>query len=273
MLEHPMAEIVGGFASSHILMSSKGVEERAGRVTDGMAEIGRQLRAADPDLILIVTNDHMFNLNLNVQAPFVIGSADSYTPFGDLDVPREPRAGNRAFAHEFMRYASDNGFDIAKAEDLRPDHGVSVPMLFADPARRIPMVPLYLNLLMDPMPSAARCWALGQTLRNFISKGCTTAKRVVVLGAGGLSHWVGHERVDVNEAWDRAFLEDMSAGRFDRWASKSKDEIEREAGNGGLEIIHWLFMAAATGARGADVVYYEPMVEWMTGMGGLAARQ
>jgi 2'-aminobiphenyl-2,3-diol 1,2-dioxygenase, large subunit len=267
-----MAEIVGGFASSHILMSSQGVEERAGRVTDGMTEIGKRLRATDPDLVVIVTNDHMFNLNLTIQAPFVIGTADSYTPFGDLNVPREPRPGNRAFANEFIRYASDNGFDLAKAEDIRPDHGVSVPLLFADPSRRIPVVPLYLNLLMDPMPSATRCWALAQTLRRFVTESCTTAKRVVVLGAGGLSHWVGHERNDVNEAWDRAFLADMSAGRFSRWVEKTQSDIESEAGNGGLEIIHWLFMAAATGARGADVVYYEPMIEWMTGMGGVAAR-
>lgn len=267
-----MAEIVGGFASSHILMSSRGVEDRAGRVTDGMAEIGRRLRATRPDLIVVVTNDHMFNLNLSIQAPFVIGAADSYTPFGDLGVPREPRPGNRAFAEEFMRFASDAGFDLAKLEDIRPDHGVSVPLLFADPSRRIPVVPLYLNLMMNPMPSAARCWALARALRRFVTESCTTAKRVVVLGAGGLSHWVGHERSDVNEAWDRAFLADMSAGRFAQWVEKPASEIESEAGNGGLEIIHWLFMAAAAGARGSEVIYYEPMAEWMTGMGGLAAR-
>jgi aromatic ring-opening dioxygenase catalytic subunit (LigB family) len=237
-----------------------------------MAEIGRRLRASRPDLIVIVTNDHLFNLDLSIQAPFVIGAADSYTPFGDLGVPREPRPGNRDFAEEFMRYASGAGFDLAKAEDLRPDHGVAVPLLFADPARRIPVVPLYLNLLMSPAPGAARCCALARVLREFVAGACTSAKRVAVLGAGGLSHWVGHERVDVNERWDRAFLEDMAAGRFARWAEKGAAEIEREAGNGGLEIIHWLFMAAATGARGSDVIYYEPMVEWMTGMGGLVAR-
>lgn len=267
-----MAEIVGGFASSHILMSSKGVEASAARVTSGMTEIGRRIRACDPDLIVVVTNDHMFNLNLSIQAPFVIGAADSYTPFGDLDVPRVPRPGNRAFANEFLRYAGDSGFDLAKAEDIRPDHGVSVPLLFADPSSRIPMVPLYLNLMMDPAPSAARCWRLGETLRRFVKEACKSAKRIVVLGAGGLSHWVGHERIDVNEDWDRAFLADMNAGRFAHWTEKSADEIERDAGNGGLEIIHWLFMAAATGAKGAETIYYEPMREWMTGMGGIAAR-
>lgn len=267
-----MAEIVGGFASSHILMGSNGVEDRAGRVTDGMTEIGRRIRACNPDLIVVVTNDHMFNLNLNIQAPFVIGAADSYTPFGDLDVPREPRPGNRAFANEFVGYASDAGFDVAKVENLRPDHGVSLPMLFADPERKIPFVPLYLNLLMTPMPTAARCWRLGEAFGSFVRSECKSANRIIVLAAGGLSHWVGHEKTAVNEDWDRAFLEDMSAGRFARWAEKSQHDIESVAGNGGLEVIHWLFMAAATGAKGFEVVYYEPMIEWMTGMGGVAAR-
>jgi aromatic ring-opening dioxygenase catalytic subunit (LigB family) len=268
-----MAEIVGGFATSHILMSSAGVEDRAGRVTDGMVAFGRRVRALDPDLIVVVTNDHMFNLNLSIQAPFVIGAADSYTPFGDLDVPREPRPGNRAFADQFIRYAAKAGYDLAKVEELRPDHGVGVPLLFVDPERSIPFVPLYLNLLMDPMPSAARCWGLGQALNRFVAEACTTAERIVVLGAGGLSHWVGHETTRVNEAWDRAFLDDMVDGRFAHWVGKSGGQIEGEAGNGGLEIIHWLFMAAASGARGSEVIYYEPMLEWMTGMGGLAARQ
>lgn len=267
-----MAQIVGGFASSHILMSSTGVEDRAARVTSGMAEIGQRLRKLEPDLIVLATNDHMFNFDFSIQAPFIIGTADTYVPFGDLEVPRESRMGNRAFAGEFIRYAADAGFDLAKAEALRPDHGVAVPLLFSDPERRIPVVPLYLNLMMDPMPTAARCWHLGETLGRFIRESCTTADRVVVFGAGGLSHWVGHEKAEVNEAWDRAFLDDMVAGRFSPWVKKSKNEIEREAGNGGLEVIHWLFMAAATAARGAEVIYYEPMVEWMTGMGGIAAR-
>lgn len=267
-----MTEIVGGFASSHILMSSKGVEQQAARVAAGMGEIGRQLRARNPDLIVIVTNDHMFNFNLNVQAPFIIGAGESFTPFGDLAVPREPRPGNPAFANEFMRFAADAGFDIGKALDIAPDHGVSVPMLFADPSRTIPMVPLYVNLMMDPMPHPSRIWKLGETLRRFIETKCTSAKRVAVLGAGGLSHWVGRERVDVNETWDRAFLEDMSAGRFARWSEMPAAQIEHDAGNGGLEIQHWLFMASAVGAKGADVIYYEPMVEWMSGMGGIVAR-
>jgi 2'-aminobiphenyl-2,3-diol 1,2-dioxygenase, large subunit len=263
-----MAKVVGGFASSHILMSSKGVEDRAQRVAEGMGAIGERIRALKPDVIVVVTNDHLFNFGLDMQVPFSIGAADSYTPFGDLAVPQIERPGHRAFAEEFLNYSAENGFDIARLESVRPDHGVSVPMLFADPSNTIPLVPIYLNLMMDPMPSAQRCWALGQAFSKFVTSSCTSAERVVVLAAGGLSHWVGYD-AQVNERWDREFLADMTKGKFKNWAEKSKDEIMDEAGNGGLEIIHWLFMASASQAHKAEVIYYEPLPEWKTGMGGI----
>lgn len=263
-----MASIVGGFATSHILMSSEGVEDKAGRVAEGMAEIGRRIQALQPDVILVVTNDHLFNFGLDLQVPFAIGVADSYTPLGDLAVPQIERPGHRAFAEEFLHFSARQGFDLARVEGIRPDHGIGVPMLFADPGNTVPLVPLYLNLMMDPMPSPQRCWALGEAMSDFISTACTTAERIVILAAGGLSHWVGYEP-KVNEDWDRTFLADLEAGRFRDWAGKDKDEILHAAGNGGLEVIHWLFMAAATRARRAETIYYEAIPEWMTGMGGI----
>ncbi len=247
-----MAEIVGGFATSPVLMSSRGVEEKAARVTNGMADIGRRIRALTPDALVVVTNDHMFNFNLSLQAPFLIGVDDSYTPFGEMDIPHEPHPGNRAFAEEFTAYAAHSGFDIATARGSAPEHGMAVPLMFVDPKRWIPIVPLYLDILMRPMPSIERCWRLGEVLRDFIEQQCTSAARVVILGTGGLSHGVGLEKIAVSDEWDRVFLEDMCAGRFRKWAQTSASEIEVAAGNGRLEIIHWLFMAAATRAWGGS---------------------
>ncbi|AWW74413.1 protocatechuate 3,4-dioxygenase [Erythrobacter sp. KY5] len=266
-----MAEIVGGFASSHILMSSNGVEDQANRVVEGMVEIGKRIRSLKPDVILVATNDHMFNESLAMQAPFSIGVADTYTPFGDLGVPQVPRPGHRAFAEELLGHTAGNGFDLAKIEKLNPDHGVSVPMLFADPDNTIPLVPLYLNLIMKPTPTPRRCWDLAREVNRFVTESCTTVERVVVLGAGGLSHWVGERHVGVNEGWDRTLLADFEEGRFEKYVNLTPAEIELASGNGGLEIIHWLFMAGAVGAERSEVLYYEPMVEWMTGMGGIAA--
>ncbi len=266
-----MAEFVGGFATSHTLMASAGVEAQAERVTSGMVEIGRRLRALDPDVVILVSNDHMFTFDLELQAPFIIGVDDSHTPYGDMDIPRVAHRGHRAFAQEFVSYAATRGYDLATAQQLQLDHGMAVPLMFIDPDRTLNTVPLYLNLMMQSAPTFDRCLQLAGVLRDFVIRECTRAERIVVVAAGGLSHWVGLEKVAVNEAWDRRFLADLCAGELSEWTRKSETEVEAEAGNGGLEIIHWLFMATALAARSAELLYYEPMVEWMTGMGGIEA--
>ena len=150
---------------------------------------------------------------------------------------------------------------------------MAIPLMFIDPERQLPVVPLYLNIMMQPMPTFARSLALAKVLRNFVHDSCTSAGRVVVVGAGGLSHWVGLEKVDVHEAWDRRFLDDLCRGNWAKWAGLTESEVAEEAGNGGLEIIHWLFMATALQASSAEVIYYQPLIEWMTGMGGVEAFQ
>ena len=231
-----MAEFVGGFATSHTLMASTGVEPQAARVVNGMVEIGQRVRALEPDLVVLVSNDHLFTFDLGLQAPFIIGVDDWHTPYGEMDIPREPHRGHRAFAEEFAGFAAAEGFDIAQGQGLQLDHGMAIPLMFIDPGRQLPIVPLYLNIMMQPMPNFARSLALANVLRNFVLNACRSVERVVVVGTGGLSHWVGLEKVDVHEAWDRKFLDDLSQGNWSHWAGLTESEVATEAGNGGLTV-------------------------------------
>jgi 2,3-dihydroxyphenylpropionate 1,2-dioxygenase len=45
------------------------------------------------------------------------------------------------------------------------------------------------------------------------------------------------------------------------------DEVEKAAGNGAQELRTWLVAAGAAGGGGGRVLAYEPMPEWLTGMG------
>src|SRR5690554_5773296 len=112
-----MGSIVSAGTCSHILMAPNGVEARADRIVAGMREVGRRLIEKEPDLIVVVTSDHMFNINMALQPPFCVGVADEYIPFGDMDIPQEPRPGHRAFAQSFVNHAALQGFDLAKAEE------------------------------------------------------------------------------------------------------------------------------------------------------------
>ena len=59
---------------------------------------------------------------------------------------------------------------------------MALPALFADPDSVTPIVPLYIDLSMSPLPSPQRCQQLGEVLGEFINGPCRSAERVVVMG-------------------------------------------------------------------------------------------
>ncbi len=266
-----MGKIVGGFATSHVLFQRAGHEEQADAVFAGMKRIGQQIDTLDPDLLVIVSNDHMINFNTHLQVPFVVGIGESFTPFGDLALPTHPIPGNPAFAQGFVDHAIHHDFDIGVVREVRPDHGVTIPSLFASPGGKRPIMPLYTNVDMRPVPSARRCYRLGEVLADYVRTQRPEDERIVVLGAGGLSHWLGVDRQgEVNEPFDRWVLERFEAGDVDALTSLTIDAIEEQSGNGGVELINWIIMFGALGGAKARTVYYEPLAAWWTGMGGIA---
>ncbi len=52
-------------------------------------------------------------------------------------------------------------------------------------------------------------------------------------------------------------------------ARKSAGEVVEQGGNGGLEVVSWLIAAATVPGSAGEIIYYEPIPEWFTGMGGV----
>jgi 2'-aminobiphenyl-2,3-diol 1,2-dioxygenase, large subunit len=265
-----MGKIVSVVATSHILMSPAGIEDRARHVVNGIKEIGRRVRAANPDVLVVISSDHMFNLNLALQPPFCVGVSDTFVPFGDMDIAQLPRRGSRGFAQALVERAALSGFDVAKAEEFRPDHGIALPLMLIDPDRVLPIVPLLVNINMDPAPTPSRCYALGTALREAIESDRPEDERVAIVATGGLSHWLNIPRHgEVSEQFDRQVMNAIITGHAPEFARMSTAEIVEQGGNGGLEIVNWLIAAATVPGRNGEIVYYEPIPEWFTGMGGI----
>jgi 2'-aminobiphenyl-2,3-diol 1,2-dioxygenase, large subunit len=265
-----MSRVVGAFTTSHILMAPNGVEERANRVFEGMAQVGKKVQAAKPDLLVIISGDHMYNINMAMQVPICVGVADRWTPFGDMDIEKVPFPGHRAFAEHFVTHAASKGYDIAKSEELQPDHGIALPRTFADPQRKIPVVPVLININMTPLPSPKRIYQLGKVLKEAI-EAFPGDLRIAVLGTGGLSHWLFMPRMgEIAVDFDKMCLSEIAAGHAEKLANLPAQEIVDKSGNGGIELVIWLMAAATVEGKKGEQVYYEPMPEWLTGMGGLA---
>ena len=91
--------------------------------------------------------------------------------------------------------------------------------------------------------------------------------RVALVGAGGLSHFIGVPRVgDIDEEFDRWFLDVLERGDIDAVLDLPDSELEL-AGNGAHEIRSWLAVAGACAPIRSQTMAYEPIYPWITGMG------
>jgi 2'-aminobiphenyl-2,3-diol 1,2-dioxygenase large subunit len=236
-----------------------------------MQVLGNYTSSSKPDVILMFTIDHMFNIDLSLQPPFCLGVADSYMPLGDLDVPKRKFKGHRDFAMTLAKHSPDYGFDLCLAESLTPDHGVTIPLLFIKPWGHIPVVPLYVNINLQLIPTPKRCYELAQAIRDIILKHRPDKERVAIIGSGGLSHWLNIPGMgNVSEVFDEEIIDTVISGRGESISKMTVNEILDKGGNGGLEIMNWMMMTAMVPHNKGSKVYYEPMPEWMTGIGGVS---
>jgi protocatechuate 4,5-dioxygenase beta chain/2'-aminobiphenyl-2,3-diol 1,2-dioxygenase large subunit len=267
-----VGRIVAALATSHTLGSPDGVEDASERVWQGMREVGARLRAARPDVPVLFTSDHLNNFTVDDAARFAVAVDETLVPYGDMGLPTDPIPGQPEFARGLAAFAKKQGLVLAERVGVRPDHGSIIPLGVADPARAIPTVIVYVNAVLSPSPTCLEGWRLGELVADYVAMR-PDGERVAVLGAGGLSHWVGMpQEGKVNVAWDHAYLEALNRGEARSLADFSNADILARAGNGGLEVSAWMAAAGAAGGAPAETVYYEAIPDWATGMGGVQFR-
>ena len=110
---------------------------------------------------------------------------------------------------------------------------------------RAPLVPVILNTLYPPnQPTARRCYELGRAVRAAIES-WPEDQRVVVVGSGGLSHFL------IDEEIDRRFL--TALREKDTRAICELPNARLQSGTG--EIRSWI--AAAAAVEDLDLAFVE----------------
>lgn len=273
--------IVGAFTASHS-PGITGFPERAepeqrAAVENAFADVRKRIADLAPDAVVAVSVEHFTNFFLGNLPAFAIGTADSYlgpvtAEMGEfLGVPQHYYPGDGRLGDHLYRFALESDFDPALVEGgLAFDENFCVPLKHLDPDSALPLVPVIVNGVNPPWPTARRCYDFGRMIRAAV-EAQSVAERVVVLGTGGLSHWVGMpEAGQVNEDFDRDFLARLESGDPARLTSYTQDEIDA-AGNGAHEIRTWLVAAGAAGVP-FETLVYEPVPAWLTGTAVAAAR-
>lgn len=266
--------IVFACAASHApgmtAWSEAAPQAQRDKILGSYRKLGEMVTASKPDALVVVTVEHWANFFLNQMPTFCIGRADHYEgPVEEwLKIPKRRVPGDTALGAELLNACLDGGFDPMFSDELLFDHATMLPLHFLNPKMAVPVVPVIINTLTTPMPTAKRCFQLGGLLGKALEQ---HPKRITLIATGGLSHWPGEAKMGkINVPFDKTFLETLMSSDRTRLADYSHAEIDREAGSGGHEIRTWITLAGAVQDWPATLLAYEPVYPWATGCGLVA---
>jgi len=258
-----MAQIIGGIGTSHVpaigAAIAKGVQNDAywKPFFDGYGPARDWLKETKPDIAVVFYNDHGLNFFLDAMPTFAVGAANEYCNADEgwgLPVMR-PYKGDADFSWKLIEQLVAEEFDVVTCQKMLVDHAFTVPMqlLWPEGTPPVRVVPISINTIQHPLPSALRCFKLGQAVGRAIAAHEDQDLKVVVLGTGGLSHQLDGTRAGfINKPFDILCLEELVEDP-QRLTHYSIRELIELAGTQGVEILMWIAMRAALGDKAKRV--------------------
>ncbi|MDO8373279.1 MAG: class III extradiol dioxygenase family protein, partial [Polaromonas sp.] len=243
---------------------------------DGFLPVRAWLDEVKPDIAVVFYNDHGLNFFLDKMPTFAVGAAPEYRNadegWGIPTLP--PFRGVPELSWHIINELVDKEFDITTCQEMLVDHAFTLPLKLFWPEGPCPVltVPICINTVQFPLPSAKRCLALGKAVGEAIAS-WDSDKKVVVIGTGGLSHQLDGERAGfINKAFDLKFMDSLISEP--EWAAQySIHELVEKTGTQGVELLMWLATRAAVPGRVRKVHtnYHIPISNTAAGMMALAA--
>lgn len=257
-----MAEIVAAVGVPHT-PAFPGLVAREGPDSE-TAQLYGQIRShvADADVLVMFDSDHLntfFFDNLpSLSVPIAesaTGTNDGTPGMNNRTVPLAAELGAAVLAG-----LTDKGYYPARNARLSMDHSVMVPLHFLDPGERMTLLPIYLNGLTSPLPTANSCQALGSDVRAVVEAWDSPLK-VALVASGSFSLEVGGPRIadhaiagvpDVE--WVRHVSQRLKKGQAAELVAEATTDRMRAAGNVGGELLNWIALLGAVGDRPVEVL-------------------
>jgi len=271
-----MARIVGGLTTSHVPAIGRAIAKNLQQEPywkpffDGFLPVHRWLDEVKPDVAVIFYNDHGLNFFLDKMPTFAVGAAPEYRNadegWGIPTLP--PFKGQPDLSWHIIEHLVGREFDITTCQEMLVDHAFTLPLkLFWPQGCPVTTVPVCINTVQFPLPSARRCYALGQAVGEAIQS-WPGDQRVVVIGTGGLSHQLDGERAGfINKAFDLKFM--ASLVDDPQWATRySIHDLVEKTGTQGVELLMWLATRGAVPGpvRKVHTNYHIPISNTAAGM-------
>src|SRR5215471_4922611 len=250
-----MGQIVTAMATVHApqLFTRPPSEDPAQLDADiaAMRELGRTLEETKPDAVIVVGSDHLETFFLSSVPTFaIIAGQNSVAKFAgrDYNLPI-----HQPLAEDLLDRLVRAEFDMAYSQDAVLGHSFAAVYEWVIEGRKIPVVPIFVNTYLPPLPSPQRCIALGKAIAEIVAE---RPERVALIASGGLSHYPGTWKYP-QPAYDFDYwaIALMERGQIDPLMSLSSEQLD-EVGN--TEMLPWYFLFGALGNVPGELLTYQP---------------
>jgi 2,3-dihydroxyphenylpropionate 1,2-dioxygenase len=215
-----------------------------------MRELGKTLDEVKPDLAIVIGSDHLETFFLHAVPTFaIVGGTHSHAAFArrTYKLPMHP------FSEELLDKLVLAGFDMAYSQDAELGHSFAAVYEWVIEGRPIPVVPIFVNTYLPPLPTARRCAQLGAAMRDIIAN---TQLRVAIIASGGMSHYPGAWKYP-QPAFDFDWwaIAHMERGNHEALLRLTNEELD-EVGN--TEMLPWMMLFGAIGNQPGELITYQP---------------
>ncbi|MCY4440308.1 MAG: hypothetical protein OXE53_08875 [Deltaproteobacteria bacterium] len=215
------------------------------------AVLRADLEAARPDVLIVVANDQFVNFFFDNIPTFFVTLADEVQ--GRFTRYRFNYRNDAELGRAILEAGVGAGLDLSFGEDIELQHTQMVPLHFLLPEPDIPILPIFVNTWIDPLPTPARCYALGDLIRQVAD---ASPHRVAMLATGGLSHFPGSPRIgEIDTSFDEGLLRQMRDGAGPALAELTLEQL-RQSGNS--EFLNWMVTVGAVSDTPASETFYMP---------------
>ena len=250
-----MARIKAGVFSSHVPAIGAAVDlgktetDYWAPVFQGFEFTRQWMLDQQPDVVILVYNDHATAFDLKLIPTFAIGTGEQFgiadEGWGPRPVP--PVVGHPELAWHIAQSVILDEFDITIVNEMEVDHGLSVPLtLMCGQPQKWPfkVIPVSVNVVQYPPPTGNRCFQLGRAIRRAVDT-FDDDLNIQIWGTGGMSHQLQGPRAGlINRDFDNQFLDKLVSDPESLTRIPHVDYM-REAGAEAVELVMWLV------ARGA----------------------
>jgi len=250
-----MAKITAGVATSHVPAIGAAIDNKKTQdpywqpLFEGY-EYGKEwMKEQNPDVVILVFNDHASAFDLNFVPTFAIACGEEFKPadegWGPRPVPNVQ--GHPQLASHIAQTVIQDNFDLTVVNTMDVDHGLTVPLslMFGEPENwPAKIIPIAVNVVLYPAPSGQRCFNLGKAIAKAVES-FDDDLNVQIWGTGGMSHQLQGPRAGlINKEFDNDFL-DQIVDNAEELAKKPHFDYLNEAGSEGIELVMWLIMRGA----------------------------